>query len=202
MVYVDGKELEVVDAYPVDDLDSSAADHILYTLRHKKALLMVYMELTGKIPTYISRLWYHDVDKLFMYYTLGTIDKISKLHRAYAIHHYGKWQSLEDRKEAILDYESGRFTKADKPTNAYETVQNYIKDVYPELKGILSDWGIDSADRKVYEFDLYNANIDYIEHNLYIKTCACLHDMFKRAETEDVECIVKDFYAKLSKISM
>ena len=86
--------------------------------------------------------------------------------------------------------------------NAYETVQNYIKDVYPELKGILSDWGIDSADRKVYEFDLYNANIDYIEHNLYIKTCACLHDMFKRAETEDVESIVKDFYAKLSKISM
>lgn len=203
MIYIDGRELDVVKEYKLDELDKYSADYILYTLRHKKALIMTYMELEDKIPDYNSKLWYHDVDKLFMYYILGDTMKSHHIHVTYARHHYGNWECLDDRREAVLDYECARITKSDKPLNAYETVYKFRPEAYEELKGIMEGWGIDSADRKDYEFKLYEENKDYVEETLFLKTCESLHHMLNRhANGENYENIVKDYDYKISKLSI
>lgn len=82
---------------------------------------------------------FHDLDKLFMYIFLGFIGvkRISKIHRKYAKHHLciGKRFTFNNILEAVLDWESARFTKPDKPLNAWNTCLKY----YPEWKLYVED---------------------------------------------------------------
>ena len=82
---------------------------------------------------------FHDLDKLFMYIFLGFIGikKISNIHRKYVKHHLslGKRFTSDNVLEAVLDWESARFTKPDKPLNAWNTCLKY----YPEWKLYVED---------------------------------------------------------------
>lgn len=111
--------------------------HIPYTFKH----YLVFKKVEKKLLGY-HKYWYHDWDKLLLYVFcpwLGT-KKISKLHQKYNSHHpvwYDKDNWSHNKKayeidfvEAIIDWECARYTKADKPLNAYDTMFEY----YPEYQ--------------------------------------------------------------------
>ena len=87
---------------------------INYTWEHKKAFLKVEKDLYGKntLGGYC-----HDLDKLIMY-ILGVPKNVAHdIHVATAPHHMrnGKIKSPE---KAVIDWESARYTKPDKPLSA------------------------------------------------------------------------------------
>lgn len=143
-------------------------EHFIYTLQHKRALLMVYTELFQTIPDVNSRLYYHDSDKLWMYTFLSEVKKASKMHRTYSIHHVENWRidSIEDRLEAMLDYECARITKPDKPLNACRTVKELKKEARGDLEPILRTYGLWSEKNVDFSFELYNSYADVIEKRI------------------------------------
>ena len=104
-------------------------DYIKYTWNHKKAFLKVEKILLGKNTI---RGYLHDVDKLFMYMFLSK-KLASKLHRKYSHHHINKAKTIADYTQMIIDWECARFTKEDKPLDAFETLYKY----YPQLEPII-----------------------------------------------------------------
>lgn len=109
-------------------------EHIPYTLKHIWVMYKLQLKYIGYI-----KFPFHDFDKLFMYIFLGFIEtkKISKIHRKYAKHHLSlnKKFTFDNILEAVLDWESARFTKPDKPLNAWNTCIQY----YPEWKLYVED---------------------------------------------------------------
>ena len=50
----------------------------------------------------------------------------SNIHRDKTVHHENELEKTElDYIEMVLDWESARYTKPDKPLNAYDTLVNY-----------------------------------------------------------------------------
>lgn len=133
--------------------------YMMYTLSHKVALIKVYLGLQKKIGAevderFLKRLIYHDTDKFYMY---AVLDKktASNLHRAYSIHHIDSYMGEDVRYscteqnglfEALLDYECARFTKPDKPLNAYNTIQKIYPEAYQLFKYLLEEYEIDGPE--------------------------------------------------------
>lgn len=109
---------------------------IPYTYKHYKAFRKIEKELTGA-----NRHWHHDWDKLIACVICPWIGirRIHQWHQKRNSHHptytVGKeWKKFEkyplkiDWEEAIIDWECARFTKPDKPLNAYDTLMKYYKE--------------------------------------------------------------------------
>jgi len=108
-----------------------------YTLEHKKAFLQVERNLLGHNTL---RGIIHDTDKLFCLYPLAFIlgrDKkwVQNNHRKHNRHHVEckKERTRRDYIEMIIDWECARFTKADKPLDAYDTMKKF----YPQLQNVI-----------------------------------------------------------------
>lgn len=93
---------------------------VAYTFRH----YMAFQRLARKYGR-----WYlfHDVDKMLLYPLLGK-KLTTRLHRAWSAHHCRKG-IIVDKVEAAIDWECARFTKPDKPLNAFETWRKYYPNV-------------------------------------------------------------------------
>ena len=104
---------------------------IKYTLEHRKAFKKVEKELLGH-KTWRSIV--HDIDKVILY-NFWEHKKVKEFHRKTARHHVEN--EIKKRKadyvEMIIDWECARYTKPDKPLNAYDTLYN----IYPELESII-----------------------------------------------------------------
>lgn len=90
--------------------------HIPYSFKH----YIMVMKLEKKYIGYY-KYPFHDLDKIFMYIFfpfLGT-KVIQKIHTRFAKHHLRKYKKHMHFDEAILDWESARFTKPDKPMDAW-----------------------------------------------------------------------------------
>ena len=84
----------------------------------------------------------HDLDKLYTYlfYDKKTA---SKLHREQTPHHVNDLEKTElDYIEMVLDWESARYTKPDKPLNAYDTLYAYYPEMVDVILPILQEMGI------------------------------------------------------------
>lgn len=182
-----GRELEILNHFDLTDLDDTSVEHIIYTLKHKKALIMTYIELTGLLPSYDSRLYWHDTEKLFMYMYLNDCRTASTLHINSSIHHFGNWETEEDKIEAVLDYECARFTKPDKPLNAYETILKYRPDAEEILGYILDKYEIHSENRLDYNFNLFYEYQNELEELFVENTLHILHLCFEYAETHTLD---------------
>ncbi len=105
---------------------------LIYTLQHKVAFLRVERQLTGHISI---RGLLHDMDKVFMIIFCPWMDikQIHQIHRKHSHHHVDNNlpKTNKDRLESIIDWECARYTKPDKPLNAYDTLMKF----YPEQKG-------------------------------------------------------------------
>lgn len=104
---------------------------IRYTLAHRKALQALAKAQGYSFP-------WHDLDKVFMYLFLGK-KLASKLHRRFARHHYRQGDII-NKVEAAFDWESARYTKPDKPLDAYDTWRKYYPDV--DMAGVLNSLGM------------------------------------------------------------
>lgn len=103
--------------------------HIKYTYIHKKAFLKVEKELTGSNSI---RGLLHDVDKLILYPVLPK-KIVSKMHRRFSRHHINSARTRNDFIEMMIDWESARFTKPDKPLDAQQTL--FV--LYPQLINVM-----------------------------------------------------------------
>lgn len=115
-------------------------DSQIYTLNHKQAFManqLIYRKQLTKSGIL------HDVDKLVLYSMLPKEDA-SRLHRDYAHHHVNNINTDSDIEDCIIDYECARFTKTDKPLNAYNTVMKYHPDSYDKFKATLERFNLDS----------------------------------------------------------
>lgn len=102
---------------------------VRYTYLHRKAFKQVEKQLFGKISL---RGYLHDLDKIILYPFLGK-KLTSKIHNNFARHHLKRAKTYKDFKEMVIDWECARYTKPDKPLNAYDTLYKY----YPQLINII-----------------------------------------------------------------
>lgn len=119
-------------------------DEIKNIQRHRKEVQRIAKEKGYSFP-------FHDFWKMINVFLFG--DKIAtKLHRRFSGHHPHTFQievyengefvarmdlrDIKNKVEAAIDWESARFTKPDKPLNAYDTWRAYFSDIEmgPTLK--------------------------------------------------------------------
>lgn len=126
-----------------------------YTLRHKIAFMNTFVVLQGFLTDAALK---HDSDKLVLYGIMNKADA-SRLHRDKAKHHIPNCNTDEQYINCLVDYECARFTKADKPLNAYSTVMKYCPDMYALLSRYLDQLGINSEDTKEFNKMLARAGM-------------------------------------------
>lgn len=176
-------------------LDSSTYDYVKYTLEHKIAIMALSYEYLGYIS---KRIMLHDIEKLVLY---AIMDKkeASKLHRATSIHHQNNFhlyegkQAYNNRKESVLDYECARYTKSDKPLNAYSTIQKYYFEDYEKSKYILDEFSINSSENHDCMFERWDlvANIYMpIFEEVVTETVTAMLNLFK---DNNIESHLKNF---------
>lgn len=107
--------------------------YIKYTIAHRKSFRKVEKELFGRNS---MRGYLHDLDKVFLYLLFGK--RIgSKIHRRYSRHHERMARTTRDYEQMVIDWECARFTKPDKPLNAYDTLYRYYPKLEPMIVPIL-----------------------------------------------------------------
>lgn len=135
-------------------------EYIKYTYKHRK--IVIYLaEKYIKEKMVLNQIKKHDIDKLFMY-TFYDKKNISKIHRTLSNHHDNEKEKIyTDYVEMVLDWESARYTKPDKPLNAYDTLYKYYPHMESKILPILRKFGIDKSGLKMEEDVLnYAKNID------------------------------------------
>lgn len=113
--------------------------HIRYTIEHRRAFRLIEKKLFGRVSI---RGYLHDLDKVFLYLFLSK-ESASKLHRKFARHHINRARTKRDFEEMVVDWECARYTKRDKPLNAYETLYAYYPQLETTILPILKELNID-----------------------------------------------------------
>ena len=99
---------------------------ILYSWKHRKAFMKLEKELLGKNTL---RGYLHDVDKIILYHFLPT-EFVHICHQWWSKHHERRAKTHDDFVQMAIDWECARFTKPDKPLDAYDTLYKF----YPHLE--------------------------------------------------------------------
>jgi hypothetical protein len=117
------------------------------------------------------------MDKMYLLLFYEKKD-IESYHRSMSSHHDNDIKKTElDYIEMVLDWESARYTKDDKPFNAYDTMCKFYPHLEKELLPILKKIGLDKSTlekekdvseyaqsiNNVSEDDIKKELIDYIE---------------------------------------
>ena len=117
--------------------------YIEYTYKHRKVVMLLAEKYFGDNKELLEQVRYHDLDKMYLYMFYDK-DVVSKFHRKNSNHHFNEKDKTNlDYIEMVLDWESARYTKPDKPLNAYDTLYKYYteeeKNILPILKEMLID---------------------------------------------------------------
>lgn len=156
-------------------------EYIEYTYKHRKIVMLLAKKYFKDNKELLEQIEYHDLDKLFMYLFYSKSD-VSRLHRTLVPHHDNEMQKTNlDYIEMVLDWESARYTKPDKPLNAYDTLYNYYPNMVEEILPILREMGIDQSNLPKEE--------DVVEYT----------NSMKNITTEDIEIEMKIYIKKLLK---
>ena len=120
-------------------------EHIKYTYKHRKIVIKLAEKYFKDNEELLEKVKYHDLDKLFLYLFYDK-KQVSKIHRDLTSHHENDLEKTDlDYIEMVLDWESARYTKPDKPLNAYDTLINYYPNMSNETLPILKEMGIDAS---------------------------------------------------------
>lgn len=127
---------------------SSNIERIRYTMMHRRAIraiIEVYV-LDSDKEEMMKRYFNHDMDKVVMNLLNVSFNDIKRIHRENNQHHciVGKKYDRYDYMEMIIDWESSRYTKSDKPYNAKNTLIKYYSDIYGDVMPILREMGLDN----------------------------------------------------------
>ncbi len=134
-------------------------NYIEYTLKHRVALkccIEKYCNTSDK-KKLLERAKIHDMDKVIMYLYM-TKKGVNLIHRNGVRHHFNsniKDYSRLDYLEMIFDWECARYTKEDKPLNAYDTLYKFYpeheKEILPLLKELKLDYSSLDFDKEILE---------------------------------------------------
>ena len=120
-------------------------DYIEYTYKHRKIVIYLAKKYFKKNKDLLKKVELHDLDKLFMYLFYEK-ESASDIHRDMISHHQNSIPKTKlDYMEMVLDWESARYTKPDKPLNAYDTLIKYYPDMEDNILPILKSIGIDKS---------------------------------------------------------
>ena len=119
---------------------------IKYTKEHRKAFKKIEKQVLGH-NTWRSLV--HDIDKVILY-NFWEHKKVKEFHRKTARHHVENdiKKKRADYIEMIIDWECARYSKPDKPLNAYDTLYNLYSDLEEIILPILKELGIDHTTYK------------------------------------------------------
>lgn len=120
-------------------------EHIKYTYKHRKIVLALAQKYFSDNSELLDKVRSHDLDKLYMYLFYEKKD-VSRIHRERTAHHDNDLEKTHlDYVEMILDWESARYTKPDKPLNAYDTLVNFYPNMTDTILPILKEMGLDKS---------------------------------------------------------
>ena len=113
---------------------------INYTKEHRKAFKKIEKEILGHNTI---RSIVHDLDKVILY-NVWPHKKVKNFHRSTARHHVENniKKNRNDYIEMIIDWECARYTKPDKPLNAYDTLYKWYPELEKEILPILEEFNI------------------------------------------------------------
>lgn len=148
-------------------------EYIEYTYKHRKIVIYLANKYVKENKEEImNQIEFHDLDKLYMYLFYNKKD-VSNVHRQLSSHHDNSIEKIDaDYVEMVLDWESARYTKPDKPLNAYDTLYKYYPEMEEKILPILKKFKIDKSDLPMeedvleYAKSLSNTNIDNIKEEL------------------------------------
>lgn len=151
-------------------------DKLIYTYKHRKIVLMLAKKYYNN-PELLEQLEKHDLDKMFL---LLLYDKslLKGIHRSISSHHDNDIPKAElDYIEMALDWESARYTKPDKPLNAYDTLVRFYPHLEDKILPVLEKINLDKPntdmDEDILEFakTLDNVSEEDVKEELiqYIK---------------------------------
>lgn len=116
-------------------------DKLIYTYKHRKIVLFLGKKYSNN-EELLKQLTNHDLDKMFLLLFYDK-DTVKKLHRSTSSHHDNDIPKTNiDYMEMVLDWESARYTKPDKPLNAYDTLYKFYPHLEKEILPILEEYGI------------------------------------------------------------
>lgn len=114
-----------------------------YTYLHRREVYRLGNELRIK-ESLLDSLWMHDIDKLIVY-LFRDKQETQNIHRLLNRHHNRNETDKEVLVEMLLDWESARFTKPDKPLNAYDTMKKYYPDMETKMLPIMEELGLNHS---------------------------------------------------------
>jgi uncharacterized protein YfbU (UPF0304 family) len=127
-----------------------------YTYNHRKAFKAIERHYFGKK----SYLWVtHDLEKYLLYLIFG-VKLGSNIHRKFSRHHVNSIRKNKKYKEMVIDWECARYSKPDKPLNAYETLMLYYPQVTNKIMLILIKLDIN---KKTSEVAKVNVNLKEVK---------------------------------------
>ena len=119
-------------------------DKLLYTYKHRKVVMFLGKKYSNN-EELLKRLEKHDLDKMYLL-LMYKKNELEGVHSSIANHHdNGKEKDYLDYVEMVLDWESARYTKPDKPLNAYDTLYKYYPHLKKEILPILEEFNIDKS---------------------------------------------------------
>lgn len=134
-------------------------EYIDYTYKHRKVVMLLAQKYFPNNKELLEQVELHDLDKLFTYLFYDK-SVASKLHRDQNAHHANEVEKTDlDYKEMVLDWESARYTKPDKPLNAYDTLYAYYPEMEDVILPILQEMGIAEANTPMEE-DIVKATLE------------------------------------------
>lgn len=117
-----------------------------YTWKHKFAFLQIEKKLLGRNT---FRGYMHDVDKVVYLYPLAFLlgrdsEWCHMRHVARRRHHTESpcVKTRSDYIEMIIDWECARFTKPNKPLDAYQTMKKFYPDLEQRLLPLFKELGL------------------------------------------------------------
>lgn len=117
-------------------------DKLIYTYKHRKIVYFLGMKYSNN-KEFLKQLSKHDLDKMFLLLFYDK-DIVKKIHRDTSNHHDNDLLKTKlDYMEMVLDWESARYTKPDKPLNAYDTLYKYYPHLENNILPILKEFSID-----------------------------------------------------------
>ena len=120
-------------------------EKLVYTYKHRKIVCFLAKKYYSNNEELLEKLKYHDLDKMYMLLFYDKKD-IEPIHRKLASHHDNAISKTElDYIEMVLDQESARYTKDDKPFNAYDTLYKFYLELEDKILPILKKLKINKS---------------------------------------------------------
>lgn len=112
---------------------------IQYSKVHRIAFRNLEKQILGKNTI---RSFFHDIDKIILYHFLPT-EFVHTCHQWWSRHHERKAKTYDDFVQMVIDWECARFTKPDKPLNAYDTLYKFYPHLEKKILPILKKFNLD-----------------------------------------------------------